>query len=65
MRAPGGDILPNYEEYDVMTRDGNYKRYPGMVCSLLDFVFIVLESNFVVRSISMKTLRAKASLVIR
>ncbi|KAL0633225.1 hypothetical protein Q9L58_007909 [Maublancomyces gigas] len=30
MRAPGGDILPYYEEYDVMTRDGNYRRYPGV-----------------------------------
>lgn len=65
MRAPGGDILPYYEEYDVMTRDGNYKRYPGVVCSLLNFVFVVLKSNFVVRSISTKILRAKASPVIR
>lgn len=37
MRAPGGDIMPDYEEYDVMRKDGNYKRYSGVVCFLLGF----------------------------
>lgn len=64
MRAPGGDILPEYEEYDVMRRDGNYKRYPGVVCSLPDFVFFVLVSNYTFRNIMTKTLRAKVSPVI-
>ncbi|KAL7270575.1 hypothetical protein RUND412_006709 [Rhizina undulata] len=30
MLGPGGEIMPEYEEYDLMRKDGNYKRWPGV-----------------------------------
>lgn len=53
MRAPGGDIMPDYEEYDVMRRDGNYKRYPGVVGFNLGGVEV--PANDVCRNISTRT----------
>lgn len=64
MRAPGGYIMPDYEEYDVMRKDGNYKRYSGVVCFLLSLMFVTLVTNHIVRYILTKTLRARASLDI-
>lgn len=64
MKAPGGDFMPNYEEYDVMRKDGNYRRYAGVVCFLLGLMFVILVSNFTVRNTSTRISRAKARLVI-
>lgn len=44
--GPGGEIMSDYEEYDVMTRDGNYKRWPDRVSLVSPYSYRIPSANW-------------------